>query len=142
MRRLQQWRVLRRLSVRVAVASNCAISAVRAFERCRDVCQSVQNFVLSIARNDFQSTSIALSLLNDVPNAKHTRSTHDTVCHTRSNAHEHPILTHRSQRMTHETTTTCASAFQRARSDCRLAHCAASTAAIEISKHRWPLHAA
>ena len=63
MRRLAQWRVLRRLSVRVAVASNCAISAVRAFERCRDVCQSVQNFVLSIARNDFQSTSIARSLL-------------------------------------------------------------------------------
>ena len=44
-RRLAQWRVLQRLSVRVAVASTCAISAVRAFERCRDVCQLVQNFV-------------------------------------------------------------------------------------------------
>ena len=29
MRRLAQWRVLRRLSVRVAVASTCAISAVQ-----------------------------------------------------------------------------------------------------------------
>ena len=63
-RRLAQWRVLRRLSVRVAVASNCAISAVRAFERCRDVCHSVENFVLSIAIHDFQSTTVARSCLN------------------------------------------------------------------------------
>ena len=64
MRRLAQWRVLRRLSVRVAVASTCAISAVRAFERCRDVCQLVENFVLSIAIHDFQSTTVARSCLN------------------------------------------------------------------------------
>ena len=64
MRRPAQWQVLRRLSVRVAVASTCAISAVRAFERCRDVCHSVEYFVLSIAIHDFQSTTVARSCQN------------------------------------------------------------------------------
>ena len=93
MRRLAQWRVLRRLSVRVAVASNCAISAVRAFERCRDVCQSVQNFVLSIARDGFENMTFARSLLND----SHLQIM-SAQCMTRyvirsSNEHEHPIVT-------------------------------------------------
>ena len=69
------------------------LALFRAFERCRDVCQLVENFVLSIAIHDFQSTTVARSCRN-ASRLQRMRA----QCMTRyvipwSTAHEDPILT-------------------------------------------------